>query len=160
VCQLKGSLVVYSLSRLARNTGETIEIATCLARCSADLVSVSEKIDTTSAAGKMVFRNLAVLAKFERDQVSERTKVALAYKRAKGQCISRHVPYGYHLAADGVTRETDPSEQSVMTAAKAYAAAGLSLRHIAQRLAADGSLSRTGQPFQPKAMQAMVRTVA
>lgn len=39
----------------------------------ADLVSLSERIDTTSAAGKMVFRMLAVLNEFEKDQVSERT---------------------------------------------------------------------------------------
>ena len=42
----------------------------------ADLVSLSERIDTTTAAGKMVFRMLAVLAEFERDQVVERTKGA------------------------------------------------------------------------------------
>ena len=159
-CKRKGSLVVYSLSRLARNTRETLDIAEQLHKRNADLVSLSEKIDTTSAAGKMVFRMLAVLAEFERDQVSERTTLAMAYKRAKGQRISRHVPYGSQLAADGITLEANPSEQTVITAAKAYAVAGLSLRQIAQRLAADGHLSRTGQPFQPKAIQTMVRHAA
>jgi DNA invertase Pin-like site-specific DNA recombinase len=51
-CKEGAALVVYSLSRLARNTRETIEIGECLAECGADLVSLSEKIDTTSAAGK------------------------------------------------------------------------------------------------------------
>lgn len=160
VCILQGSLVVYSLSRLARNTGETIEIGKCLDASGADLVSLSEKIDTTSAAGKMVFRMLAVLAEFERDQISERTTMAMAYKRTQRQRISRHLPYGSRLAADGSSLEAHPAEQTIITAAKAYAAAGLSLRQIASRLAVEGHLSRTGQPFQPKAVKAMVRHTA
>lgn len=58
------ALVVYSLSRLARSTKDTLEIADRLDRLGADLVSLSENIDTTTAAGKMVFRILAVLSEF------------------------------------------------------------------------------------------------
>ena len=50
------ALVVYSLSRLARSTKDTISIAETLDKRGADLLSLSEKIDTTTAAGKMVFR--------------------------------------------------------------------------------------------------------
>ena len=56
------ALVVYSLSRLARSTKDTIAISEQLNKDGADLVSLSEKIDTTGAAGKMMFRMLAVLA--------------------------------------------------------------------------------------------------
>lgn len=62
-----GVLVVYSLSRLARSTKDTLAISEQLGKAGADLVSLSEKIDTTGAAGKMMFRMLAVLAEFERD---------------------------------------------------------------------------------------------
>ena len=72
-CKHKAALVVYSLSRLARSTKDAIAISERLHKAGADLVSLSEKIDTTSAAGKMVFRMLAVLAEFERDIISERT---------------------------------------------------------------------------------------
>src|SRR6266581_6504849 len=82
-----GVLVVYSLSRLARNTTETLELGERLAKAGADLVSLSEKIDTTSAAGKMVFRMLAVLAEFERDQISERTRVAMQHMRCEGKRV-------------------------------------------------------------------------
>jgi len=76
------ALVVYSLSRLARSTKDAISIAERLDKAGADLVSLSEKLDTTSAAGKMMFRLLAVLAEFERDLTSERTKTAMAHKKA------------------------------------------------------------------------------
>jgi len=97
VCASGGVLVVYSLSRLARNTRETLELGERLSQAGADLVSLSEKIDTTSAAGKMVFRMLAVLAEFERDQVSERTAMALQYKKAHGERLGGRIPYGRQL---------------------------------------------------------------
>lgn len=46
--------------RLARSTKDTISIAENLDKRGADLVSLSEKIDTTTAAGKIVFRMLTV----------------------------------------------------------------------------------------------------
>lgn len=84
-CTHRAVLVVYSLSRLARSTKDTIAIGERLSKSGADLVSLSGKIDTTSAAGKMIFRMLAVLAEFERDQISERTTMALAHKGLKGE---------------------------------------------------------------------------
>ena len=102
-CWHRGSaLIVYSLSRLARSAKDAIGIAERPDDAGADLVSLSEKIDTTSAAGKMVFRMLAVLAEFERDLVSERTTAALAHKRRNGQRVGTN-PFGHVLADDGST---------------------------------------------------------
>ncbi len=151
-----GVLVVYALSRLARNTAETLALSERLAKAGADLASLSEKIDTTSAAGKMIFRLLAVLSEFERDQVSERTTLAMQHKKAAGQRVSGRLPYGKALAADGVHLEDCPSEQQVMRLARAYYPQGLSSRKIAERLAARGCYSRAGTPFTPSAILAMV----
>lgn len=156
-CKQEGILIVYSLSRLARNTKETLEIGERLASASADLVSLSEKIDTTSAAGKMIFRMLAVLSEFERDQVAERTKMAMAHKRNQGERISRHVPYGMQLSTDNVHLEENPREQAVITLARKYAAKGISARQIAVKLAAKGHLSREDTPFVHSAIISMVR---
>lgn len=87
-------LVVYSLSRLARSTKDTLAISEKLDKAGADLVSLSERIDTTGAAGKMMFRMLAVLAEFERDVISERTSMAMAHKKSKGEKYAP-VPFGY-----------------------------------------------------------------
>src|SRR3954469_6084624 len=101
VCGAPGSvLVVYSLSRLARSVRDTLAIAERLEKAGADLVSLSERIDTTSASGKMVFRLLAVLNEFERDLVSERTRAAVAHKRGRGERTGQ-VPYGRDLGPDG-----------------------------------------------------------
>ena len=76
-------------------------IGNSLAKSEAELVSLSERIDTTSASAKMVFRMLAVLAELERDQVSGRTRVAMRHLRARGRRYSRFVPFGWDLG-DGV----------------------------------------------------------
>jgi len=136
-CEQKAVLVVYSLSRLARSTRDAIDIAERLDKAGADLCSLSEKIDTTSAAGKMLFRLMAVLAEFERDQIAERTSTALQHKKAKGELVGS-VPYGYQLAADGTHLEPCETEQIIIAAAKSYHAAGMGLREISRRLAADG----------------------
>ena len=87
------ALVTYSISRLARSTIGVLEIAKRLEYRGADLVSLSEKIDTTSAAGRMVFRMMAVLAEFERDQISERTKAALAQLKRQGKKLGSPNPH-------------------------------------------------------------------
>ena len=157
VCACGGVLVVYSLSRLARNTRETLELGERLSKASADLVSLSEKIDTTSAAGKMIFRMMAVMAEFERDQVSERTTMAMAHKRSQGQRISRRVPYGMQLSTDNIHLEENSAEQATIALARKYTARGVSARQIALKLAAKGHHSRSGTTFAHSAILAMVR---
>ena len=66
---------------------DALVISERLERAGADLVSLSEKIDTTTAAGKMVFRMLAVLSEFERDQLSERTAAAMAAERRPRRAV-------------------------------------------------------------------------
>ncbi len=130
VTKSKGILVVYSLSRLARSTKDTITISEQLSKAGADLVSVSEKIDTTSAAGKMVFQMLAVLAEFERNQCSDRTKMALQYKKSQGKRIGQ-IPFGSALADDSETLIPNVREQNVIELMMLLRESGLSFSKIA-----------------------------
>ncbi len=154
-CREKAPLVVYSLSRLARSTKDAIGMSERLDKAGADLVSLSERIDTTTAAGKMVFRMLAVLAEFERDQIAERTSAALQHKKAKGERVG-DIPYGWHLAPDGIHLVPEAAEQAMIAAALRWHAEGLSLRKIGEALAADGMLPRSGRPWHPQQVKALL----
>lgn len=88
------ALVVYSLSRLARSTKNCIEIADLLKKKGSDLVSLTEKIDTSSALGEFFFTLIAALGQMERKITGERTKAALAHKKAIGEKYAP-VPFGY-----------------------------------------------------------------
>ena len=75
----------------------------------------------------------------------------------KGERISRHVPYGSRLAADGITLEPEPAEQAGMAIARDRHAAGLSSRQVVARLAEQGLYSRAGTVFTSTAILSMVR---
>ncbi len=139
-----GTLVVYSLSRLARSTKDCIAIAERMDKAGADLVSLSERIDTTTAAGKMIFRLLAVFAEFERDLVSERTTAALALKKANGQRTGG-VPYGFDLADDASTLIENPREQAVIRGIRSMRARGMKLKQIAGTLTERNVPTKTGK---------------
>lgn len=158
-CKKGAALVVYSLSRLTRSTKDTITISERLTKVGADLVSLSEKIDTTTAAGKMVFRMLAVLAEFERDQISERTATALQYKKAKGERVGS-IPYGYQLSSDGITLEANQAEQDAIKLITDLKSAGLSHRQIARRLDDAGYCPRGGKAWHPQTISNILKAAA
>ena len=135
-------LVAYSLSRLSRSTRDTLELADALAKKDADLVSLSERVDTTTAAGKMVFRLLAVLAEFERDQVSDRTRFALAHKRSKGEKTGGSIPFGYTVEDDRLVLHAE--EQKAVRMVLDLHGKGLSLRKIARALEGAGIARKEG----------------
>jgi DNA invertase Pin-like site-specific DNA recombinase len=143
-CGVRGAaLVAYSLSRLARNTRDALDIAKRLERAGVDLVSLSEKIDTSSASGRMVYRLMANLSEYERDQIAERTKAALQQKKRKGERVGT-VPYGWELAADGVQLVEVAEEQAVLAIVRELRAAGMSMRTIAEELTKRGIQTKKG----------------
>ena len=106
-------------------------IATGLEKKGAEQVSLSEKIDTSSAAEKMVFRMMAVLAEFERDQISERTTNALPHKKAQRQ-IYAALQLGYRDDAGKLVPVHE--EQVVVSEICDMRADGKTLREIADGL--------------------------
>ena len=89
---------------------------------------------------------LAVLAEFERDQISERTRGALVHLRNQGKRVSGRAPYGYTLTPDGRHVIPDSREQTNLQTIHSLAD-GRSLRSLSRDLARRGIVSRSGKPF-------------
>jgi site-specific DNA recombinase len=142
--ECSGVLVCFSLSRLARSTRDTLLISERLDKAGADLVSLSEKLDTTSAAGRMIFRLMAVLAEFERDLISERTVAALQHKRARGGRMGQ-IPYGFTIGDDGDTLVAADLEQNTIRCVKQMRTEGRTLKAIAAQLTDDRVLNKAGR---------------
>jgi DNA invertase Pin-like site-specific DNA recombinase len=83
------TLVVYSLSRLARSVDQLIAINKDLLSRGIALKSLTEPIDTSTADGKLIFNMRAALAQFERDVTIERTIAGIAARRKAGLLIGR-----------------------------------------------------------------------
>ncbi len=153
-CDRKAVLVVYSLSRLSRSTKDTLQIAERLDKAGADLVSLSERIDTTCAAGKMIFRLMAVLNEFERDQVAERTSAALQHKKAQGLVYSP-VPYGYERQGDTLVPVKD--ELRILELMRSFRSQGRSYAWIASYLTGRGIPTKNGGQWHPATVRGMVK---
>ena len=83
------TLVVWRLDRLGRSLPDLVKIISELERDGITFESLSEKIDTGSASGKLQFHVFAALAEFERNLIRERTQVGLASARARGRVGGR-----------------------------------------------------------------------
>ena len=79
------TLVVWRLDRLGRSLSDLVQIISQLEQNQIYFESVTEKIETSSAAGKLIFHVFAALSEFERNLIRERTSAGLAAARARGR---------------------------------------------------------------------------
>jgi DNA invertase Pin-like site-specific DNA recombinase len=82
-------LVVWKLDRLSRSLRDVLTIMEQIANAKAGFRSLSEAIDTTSPAGRMMLQMLGSFAEFERAMLRERTKVGLESARRQGRIGGR-----------------------------------------------------------------------
>jgi DNA invertase Pin-like site-specific DNA recombinase len=83
------SLCVVRLDRLGRSLRELIETVDQLKGNGIGMMSLEEKLDTTSAAGELIFHVFGAIAHFERRLIAERTRDGIAAARAKGHTPGR-----------------------------------------------------------------------
>ncbi len=80
---------VVRLDRLGRSLRELLETVETLKQEKIDLLSLEEKIDTSSAAGELIFHVFGAIAHFERRLIAERTRDGIESARAKGKRLGR-----------------------------------------------------------------------
>jgi DNA invertase Pin-like site-specific DNA recombinase len=139
-----GEADVLVVSRLDRLTRSLLDFACIVERAQAggwSLVVVEQAFDLSTSHGRAMAGMLAVFAAFERDLISERTRDALAVKRAQGIHTGR--------------RSTLPAE--IVERVRRERAAGMTLQAIADRLNRDRvPTGQGGACWRPSS----VRTVA
>jgi len=79
------TLAVVRLDRLGRSLAELLATVATLKERGVALLSLEERIDTSSAAGELVFHVFGAIAHFERRLIAERTKDGIAAARARGK---------------------------------------------------------------------------
>jgi len=88
------AIFIYKLDRFSRSLKDLIETIEKLKEWGIDFVSLQDKIETTSASGKLMFHIISAFAEFERNVTGERTKFAMDKKARDGGLVSR-APFGY-----------------------------------------------------------------
>ena len=79
------TLVVWRLDRLGRSLPDLVRIVAELESRGIQFESLQERIDTSTATGRLVFHLFGSLAEFERNLIRERTLAGLAAARARGR---------------------------------------------------------------------------
>jgi len=115
-------------------------------------------IDTSSAMGKMFLTMAAGFAEMERNLAGERTAIALARKKTKGEKWCARLPYGYEVGEDGNTLVTSKADTKLIARVKRLHKTGMSIRAIATKVTAEGYTSRTGAPVSKTTVGQLLRS--
>ncbi len=114
-------LVAVKMDRISRSVRDTLSLAEAFDRKGWLLSTVDEKIDTTTANGRLFLNLLASMSAWERDVISERTTAALGQLAREGRPRSGRTPYGYRTNSGGAVVQKgdallvkDPDEQKIL----------------------------------------------
>jgi DNA invertase Pin-like site-specific DNA recombinase len=83
------AVVVWRFDRFARSVSHLLRALETFKSLGIEFVSLSEAVDTSTPAGKMIFTVLGAVAELERSLVAERVKAGLRNARAKGKILGR-----------------------------------------------------------------------
>jgi DNA invertase Pin-like site-specific DNA recombinase len=86
-------LVVWSIDRLGRNLEEVIRVEKQLRDKGVTLKALAQDINTSTAAGRLIFHILLTVAQFEREWSNERSLHGLQKARERGTLGGRRITY-------------------------------------------------------------------
>jgi DNA invertase Pin-like site-specific DNA recombinase len=125
-------LVVWKLDRLSRSLKDLLSIMEQLAKLDAGFRSITESLDTTTAAGELMLHIVAAFAQFERSLIRERTKAGLAIARREGRVGGRRSalnPAQQRRAIDDVSS----GRETVASCARVLGVHSMTIRRLLER---------------------------
>jgi len=83
------AIVVWKFDRFARSVSHLLRALETFQALGIEFVSLTEGVDTSTPAGKMVFTVLGAVAELERSLIRERVRAGLRNAKAKGKLVGR-----------------------------------------------------------------------
>jgi DNA invertase Pin-like site-specific DNA recombinase len=136
-------LVVAKSDRLSRSTAEGVALLDMAERARWSLVIVDLGADLSTSNGRFMAELLAVFASQERRLIAERTRAALAARKAAGVRLGRPV------SMPAATRQRVADLR----------ASGLTLQQVADQLTSDGVPTARGGRWYPSTVAAVLRSL-
>jgi len=146
-----GVLVVARRDRLARDVLGAALVERLCEREGLELVSAAGEGEGSDAGAQLQRHMIDAFAQYERELIRQRTKAALARKRARGERAGA-LPWGFEAASGGRLVACE-AERAITALALELRAAGLSIRAIVQEMARRGIVGRSGRPLVKSAIE-------
>jgi len=88
-------VLAYKIDRLTRSPKDFYQLIEVFDKYQTDFISITERFDTSTPAGRLLRNIMLTFAQFERELTSERTKDKLLERAKKGMWNGGHPPFGY-----------------------------------------------------------------
>ncbi len=137
------AVVAYKFDRLSRSIKDFALLLEGFEEKGVVFVSVTQQIDTSSAAGRLLQNVLVTFAQFEREVISERTRDKIRMSKQKGKWLGGCPPLGYDRAKEGCALVVNEAEAARVREIFALYLQERSLLRAAQIVNARGWRSKT-----------------
>ena len=126
-------VVISKLDRISRSVRDFVNLCDEVEKLGGSIISVSEDINTATAAGRLQRHVLIAMAAFERERIAERVTEVMDSRAHRGLRNGGVTPFGYRLVEKGKL-EPDPDSAPVVKEIFRLYASGLGCSHIVDEL--------------------------
>ncbi|MBK7575546.1 MAG: recombinase family protein [Elusimicrobia bacterium] len=138
-------VVTYKIDRLTRSPRDFYQLIELFEAHHAGFISVTERFDTSTPAGRLLRNIMLTFAQFERELTSERIRDKVLQRAQRGLYTGGHAPFGYVIQEGRITIEKKRAD--IIRAIYDLYVESRSVQQIVKMLADKAILSRNGKPL-------------